>query len=74
MSTVKEKISRLKSTDFDGWQRIRRIVENEISEQQGILCCCGAIRSDEHDKECERYNDMLEKETFRRYMQTSMTE
>lgn len=61
-----EKLSYLKDTHFGLFLTTRQKVFNELSDQQGVFCCCGRLATGLHESHCTKFNNKVNTETIKR--------
>lgn len=48
------------------YHSIRVEVERELSTAQMVRCCCGKLATGLHESSCKKFNDKVNKETYKR--------
>jgi hypothetical protein len=56
----------LETKHFKEWLEMRRIVENEFSEKNGLICFCGRLATGLHEMGCKKFQKKTSRETIRR--------
>lgn len=64
--TLQEKIEKWKTTQFYAWYNTRREVELDLSDRQGMWCCCGKLASGLHESHCRKFQKKVYAETIKR--------
>ena len=61
-----EKLEYLKNADFGLFIKTRKIVFDELSDQQTMFCCCGKLATGLHESNCTKFNNKVDAETIKR--------
>ena len=61
-----EKLEYLKNADFGLFIKTRKIVFDELSDQQTMFCCCGKFATGLHESNCTKFNNKVDAETIKR--------
>lgn len=64
----KEKIEFVKEKYFDEWTKTRSEVVTEMSNNQGLFCCCGKLATGMHENSCRKFIDRVDSETTKRIL------
>lgn len=63
--TFSEKINYIQDHDFNEWLKMRRVVEDEISNKQSMFCVCGRLATGLHESMCRKFHEKISKETVK---------
>lgn len=61
-----EKLRFLQDNHFDLFLATHRLVENEISNNQTMFCCCGRLATGLHEMWCSKFKHKVNSETINR--------
>ena len=61
-----EKLEYLKNADFCLFIKTRKMVFDELSDQQTMFCCCGKLATGLHESNCTKFNNKVDAETIKR--------
>ena len=61
-----EKLEYLKNADFGLFIKTRKMVFDELSDQQTMFCCCGKLATGLHESNCTKFNNKVDAETIKR--------
>lgn len=55
---------------YTDYMRTHTQVFLELSDKQTIFCCCGKLTTGLHERNCRKFNAMVNKETLKRLEKT----
>lgn len=61
-----EKLAYLKETYFGLFVKTREKVEEELSYEQQLICCCGSLATGIHESHCTKFQNKVDAETIKR--------
>ena len=61
-----EKLAYLKDADFGLFVKTRRMIFDDLSFKQSVVCCCGKLATGLHEQNCTRFNNKVDAETINR--------
>ena len=61
-----EKLEYLKNANFGLFVKTRKMVFDELSDQQTMFCCCGKLATGLHESNCTKFNNKVDAETIKR--------
>lgn len=61
-----EKLEYLKNADFGLFIKTRKMVFDELSDQQTMFCCCGKLATGLHESNCTKFNNKVDAKTIKR--------
>ena len=61
-----EKLEYLKNANFGLFIKTRKIVFDELSDQQTMFRCCGKFATGLHESNCTKFNNKVDAETIKR--------
>ena len=61
-----EKLEYLKNANFGLFIKTRKMVFDELSDQQTMFCCCGKLATGLHESNCTKFNNKVDAETIKR--------
>lgn len=71
---IQEKLEILQRDHMGEWLKMRRIVEDELSERQAMFCVCGRLATGLHEMNCSRFRNKVTAETVKRLAHLLKTE
>ena len=48
------------------WLKTRQETENELSDKQGMMCCCGRLATGLHERNCRRFQSKVTTATVKK--------
>lgn len=64
--TLQEKKKMWMRTQPYAWYNTRREVELDLSDAQGIWCCCGRLATGIHESNCSKFQKKVDAATIKR--------
>lgn len=61
-----EKLVYLNENHWRIFATTRQKVFNDLSDQQGMFCCCGRLATGLHERHCTKFNNKVDTETIKR--------
>lgn len=61
-----KKLELIQKDHLAEWLQTRYLVDEEISNQQGMWCICGRLATGLHERCCRKFNDNVSRETIKR--------
>ena len=61
-----EKAEKLYREHKSEWITTRQQVEDELSDAQGMWCCCGRLATGLHERNCTRFQNKVTSATIQR--------
>lgn len=63
---LKEKLAFIQTNHFGDWLKTRDLVEDELSQKNGMSCYCGRLATGLHERYCTRFQNKVSSETVKR--------
>jgi hypothetical protein len=64
--TISEKANILCTKYLSEWVKTRQQTEIELSDKQGMFCCCGKLATGLHEKNCRRFQSKVTTATVKK--------
>ena len=62
---ITEKLKILQDNHFAEWLKMRQIIENKLSDTQGMFCLCGRLATGFHERSCSKFRNKIISETVK---------
>ena len=62
----RDEMARLTTNHLTEWMRMRKRVEGEVSDAQGMFCVCGSLATGLHESRCAKFREKVNVETIKR--------
>jgi len=59
VKTRQEKLQYIQYYYMNDWLTTKQNMENELSDQQGMFCCCGKLATGLHEAHCKRFQNKV---------------
>ena len=62
----KQKLNYIQDHHFSEWLKTRRQIENEMSDNQTMMCICGRLATGSHEGNCIKFKNKVRDETLKK--------